>query len=154
LAVGRQGPRNTFVAVHVPGNSAFEINQVTMAPTTSQDEDAMTIRIAFANGRFDEVVLRPEVDRAGKSEQNMLRARIEHVATATDGHCVWRYTGDDATSTRSWRSHVIDASRKESGATANGFRVAGWSLPGDAPPPDLLHVRVLNRSVQSYSIRK
>lgn len=144
LSIARDGPRNAFIAVHVP-EQVGKTSPVKKVELLLQTDVELKLRISLENGRTDDIIV------ANAPGDN---ARITHIATADDGRCQWRYNGDLATPTREWRGQVIGVERKDFGGKANGIRVSDWPAAVTAPPPAFLHVQPHGKhAVQSFVIR-
>jgi len=154
LAVGRLGPRNTFVAVHVPQGETSPIANVTRLNSTHNDDDCIRVKIEFASGRSDEIALSREQAAAVSGGCGSGGSHIVHQATAPDGHCLWHYRGNLGTSTSSWRQGLVEVFRQRSGSSKNGFKIANWPAFDGEREPTLLHLKLPNGSVESYLIRR
>jgi hypothetical protein len=153
LAIGKVGPRNTFIAVHVPQGDRSPIENVTLLPSRYEVDVCIRAKIVFASGRSDEVAILTDQGAAAGGGCDMGGSHITHIATAPDGHCLWRYQGDLATSTSSWQQGTIEVHRQQAGSPKNGFRIANWPASDGEATPALLHLKLPNGSIESYLIR-
>ena len=86
------------------------IKNVTRLPSADEGDDSIRVKIEFASGRSDEVIV--------QMSQIGTLSRITHVATARNGKCLWRYEGDVPTPNRSWSDGGIEVLRQQSGTCA------------------------------------
>jgi hypothetical protein len=154
LAIRKVGPRNIFIAVHVPQGDEFPIENVTPFPLSYEGDVCIRVKIEFASGRSDEVAILTDQGAAAGGGCDMGGSYITHIATAPNGNCLWHYQGEMATSTSSWQQGTIEVLRQQACSPKNGFRIANWPASDGETAPALLHLKLPNGTVESYLIRR